>query len=165
MIRRVYQYIQEFGHPEMKQICRLLNIIYYLWAKIEPKRSYIRYMHVQILEFVYMYIEWIPWVQIRIRSILMKFLETLDCTDESRKYETCLQLMMKKHYIKTWKTTLEHIYTYEILRRPSKNRRCLVKKRWTELSFFRPLRQNCLYWNCSCLGIKHTSYQLMYLPT
>ena len=30
-------------------------------------------------------------------------METLDCTDESRKDETCLQLKMKKHYIKTMK--------------------------------------------------------------
>ena len=28
-------------------------------------------------------------------------LETWDCTDESRKDETCLQFKMKKHYIKT----------------------------------------------------------------
>ena len=32
---------------------------------------------------------------------LMEFLETSDCTDESWKDETCLQLMMKKLYIKT----------------------------------------------------------------
>ena len=42
MICRVYQCIQEFGHPEMKQRCRLIQIIHYLRAKIEPKRSYIR---------------------------------------------------------------------------------------------------------------------------
>ena len=29
------------------------------------------------------------------------FLETSDCTEESRKDETCLQLKTKKHYIKT----------------------------------------------------------------
>ena len=34
---------------------------------------------------------------------LMEFLETSDCTDESRKDETYLQFKMKKHYIKTWK--------------------------------------------------------------
>ena len=39
--------------------------------------------------------------RIRIRSILMEFLETSDCTDESRKDETCLQFKMNKHYIKT----------------------------------------------------------------
>ena len=40
--------------------------------------------------------------RILIRSILMEFSETSDCTDESRKDETCLQLFkMKKHYIKT----------------------------------------------------------------
>ena len=32
---------QEFGHPKIKQRCRLMQIIHYL-AKIEPKRSYIR---------------------------------------------------------------------------------------------------------------------------
>ena len=37
------------------------------------------------------------------------FLETSDCTEESRKNETCLQLKMKKHYIKTWKISREHI--------------------------------------------------------
>ena len=34
--------------------------------------------------------------RIRIHSILVEFLETLDCTDDSRKDETCLQLKMKK---------------------------------------------------------------------
>ena len=34
---------------------------------------------------------------------LMEFLETSDCTDGSRKDETCLQFKMKKYYINTWK--------------------------------------------------------------
>ena len=41
--------------------------------------------------------------RIWIRSILMAFCETTNCTDESLRDETCLQLKMKKHYIKTWK--------------------------------------------------------------
>ena len=39
--------------------------------------------------------------RIRNRSILMEFLETSDCTDESRKDETCLQFQMKINYPKT----------------------------------------------------------------
>ena len=39
--------------------------------------------------------------RIRIRSILIEFLETSDCTDESRKDETCLQSKMQEHFIKT----------------------------------------------------------------
>ena len=35
------------------------------------------------------------------RIPVMEFLKTSDCTDESRKDETCLQFKMKKHYIKT----------------------------------------------------------------
>ena len=55
MIYRACQRIQEFGHPEIKQICRLKKSIHYLWAKIERKRSYLHtsdfteqnnYMHV-----------------------------------------------------------------------------------------------------------------------
>ena len=34
--------------------------------------------------------------------------KTNDCTNESRKDETYLQFKMKKHYIKTWKFSLEH---------------------------------------------------------
>ena len=41
--------------------------------------------------------------RIRILSILIEYLETSDCTDESRKDETCLQFKMKKHHIKTVK--------------------------------------------------------------
>ena len=41
--------------------------------------------------------------RIRVRSILMKFLETSDCTDVSRKDETCLQFKMNKYFIKTRK--------------------------------------------------------------
>ena len=44
--------------------------------------------------------------RIRIRSILMEFLETSDCTDESRKDETCLQFKMRKHYIKILENNL-----------------------------------------------------------
>ena len=44
-------------------------------------------------------------------------LETWDCTDESRKDETCLQLKMKKHYIKTSKISSEHNYMIIWLRR------------------------------------------------
>ena len=39
----------------------------------------------------------------RVHSISMQFLETSDCTDQSRKDETCLQFKMKKHFIKTRK--------------------------------------------------------------
>ena len=38
----------------------------------------------------------------------MEFLETSDCTDESQKDKTCLQLKMKKHYIKPRKISCEH---------------------------------------------------------
>ena len=41
--------------------------------------------------------------RIRIRLILMQFLETSDCTNDCRKHETCLQFKMKMHYIKTRK--------------------------------------------------------------
>jgi len=44
--------------------------------------------------------------RIWIHSILKEFLETSDCTDKSRKDETCLQLKMKKHFIKTGKISL-----------------------------------------------------------
>ena len=39
--------------------------------------------------------------RIQINSILMEFLETSDCTDGSRRDETCLQFKMKENYIKT----------------------------------------------------------------
>ena len=45
----------------------------------------------------------------------MTFLETSDCTDESRKDGTCLQFKMKKHYAsyQNLKKTLINIYVYE----------------------------------------------------
>ena len=49
--------------------------------------------------------------RIRIRLILMGFLETSDRTEESRKDEIYLQFEMKKHYIKTRKISqIKHIY-------------------------------------------------------
>ena len=55
--------------------------------------------------------------RIWIRSVLMKFLETSDSTDESRMDETCLQLKMKKYYIKTWiKKNLSWTYIYIYIR-------------------------------------------------
>ena len=51
--------------------------------------------------------------RIRIRSILMDFLKTLDCTDKSRKDETCLQdeeaTMILKH-----EKSLIYVYLYPI---------------------------------------------------
>ena len=43
--------------------------------------------------------DYVSWI--RIRSISIEFLETSNCTDKSRKDEICLQLNMKKHYIRT----------------------------------------------------------------
>ena len=40
---------------------------------------------------------------LRILSILMTFFKALDCTEESRKDETCLQFKMNKYFIKTRK--------------------------------------------------------------
>ena len=37
---RLSQCIQEFGYQKMKQKCRLIKMIHYMWAKIEPKRRY-----------------------------------------------------------------------------------------------------------------------------
>ena len=39
----------------------------------------------------------------------MEFLEPSNLTDESRKNNICLQLKMKKYYIKTWKISLVFI--------------------------------------------------------
>ena len=50
--------------------------------------------------------------RIRIRSILIEFLETSDCTDESRKDETCLQFKMNKYFIKTRKMSLKKRFQY-----------------------------------------------------
>ena len=50
--------------------------------------------------------------RIRIHSILMEFLETSDCTDESRKDETCLQFKMKKHIVSKLEKNLNYCITY-----------------------------------------------------
>ena len=45
-------------------------------------------------------------IYMRIRSILMEFLETSVCTDVSRKDKTYLQFHMDKHFIKTRKISI-----------------------------------------------------------
>ena len=51
---------------------------------------------------------------IQIRSTLGEFFETLDCTDDSWKDESCFQFKMNKHFIKTKKKSLlEDFYINE----------------------------------------------------
>ena len=45
----------------------------------------------------------------------MEVLETSDCTDESRKNDTCLQLNIKIYCIKTLKKSLININIYEVV--------------------------------------------------
>ena len=55
------------------------------------------YVYTYIYRHIYLYIDReICW-----HGYNEQFLKTSDCTEESRKDETCLQLKMKKHYIKT----------------------------------------------------------------
>ena len=54
MIRRVCQCMQEFGHPEIKQRYRIIQIIHYLSAKIEPNGSYIRVTLQNMISFEFL---------------------------------------------------------------------------------------------------------------
>ena len=44
----LFKAYKNFSHPVMRQRCRLIKIVHYLWAKIETKRSYIRMMYIYI---------------------------------------------------------------------------------------------------------------------
>ena len=64
------------GHPEMKQRCKLINIIHYLWAKIEPKRSYIRVILLNRIKVLFshgrtirFYLEFQIWICLLVHRI------------------------------------------------------------------------------------------------